>query len=61
MLEISLPAVCKKWKARRQFFAVQKQRDTFNCDLFALAFASVPFDGKSPIHGRFVLLKCVIT
>ena len=37
------------------FFPVEKQTDEFNCGLFALAYASILLDGKSPTNFRFLV------
>ena len=40
---------------------VQKQEDSINCGIFALAFSSLLLDVKSPIHARFVVseMRCI--
>ena len=35
------------------FLTVQKQRDGFNCDVFAIAFAAEILDGCSPMDAVF--------
>ena len=37
------------------FLPVDKQTDRFNCDLSALGYAGILFDGKSPFDVRFVV------
>ena len=39
------------------FLRVQKQTDSINPGLFALAFTSVLLDGKSPIDASFVVIR----
>ena len=39
----------------KSLFPVDKQPDGFNCGLFALDYASILLDGKSPVDARFVV------
>ena len=45
----------KNGKLEVTFLPVEKQTDGFNCGLFALAYASILLDGKSPTDFRFLV------
>ena len=45
----------KNGKLEVTFLPVDKQTDGFNCGLFALGYASILLDGKSPVNARFVV------
>ena len=45
----------KNGKLEVTFLPVDKQTDGFNCGLFALGYASILLDGKSPVDARFVV------
>ena len=45
----------KNGKLEVTFLPVEKQTDGFNCGLFALAYASILLDGKSPTNFRFLV------
>ena len=45
----------KNGKVEVTFLLVDKQTDGFNCGLFALGYASILLDGKSPVDARFVV------
>ena len=47
----------KNGKLEVTFLPVEKQTDGFNCGLFALAYASILLDGKSPTDFRFLVKK----
>ena len=42
-------------KLEVKFLPVEKQADGFNCGLFALVYASILLDGKSPTDFRFLV------
>ena len=44
----------KNGKLEVKFLPVDKQTDGFNCGFFALGYASILLDGKSPIDARVV-------
>ena len=48
-----LPVV-KNGKLKVTFLPVDKQTDRFNCGLFALGYASILLDGKSPVGAWFL-------
>ena len=45
----------KNGKFEVTFLSVDKQIDGFNCRIFALDYASILLDGKSPVDARFVV------
>ena len=45
----------KNGKLEVTFLPIDKQTDGFNCGLFALGYASILLDGKSPVDARFVV------
>ena len=45
----------KNGKLEVTLLPVEKETDGFNCGLFALAYASILFDGKSPTDFRFLV------
>ena len=45
----------KNGKLEVTFLPVEKQTDGFNCGLFALTYASILLDGKSPNNFRFLV------
>ena len=45
----------KNGKLELTFLLVDKQTDGFNCGPFALGYASILLDGKSPVDARFVV------
>ena len=45
----------EKGKLEVTFLLVEKQIDGFNCGVFALAYASILLDGKSPTNFRFLV------
>ena len=49
------PLLNENGKLEVTFLPVEKQTDGFNCGLFALAYASIILDGKSPTDFQFLV------
>ena len=56
-LKFLFQPLAKNDKLEVTFLLLEKQNNGFNCGLFALGYASILLDGKSPVDARFVVTE----